>query len=240
MSAKGICTKTLLIEEFGNGSPESFTSLVQTHSRRIYEMSFKMLRNHADAEDNLQNVLYKVFRSLDQFEGRSRFSTWIISITVNEALMRIRSRRREVLNLDSPNPENAGSMAVEIHDTEPNPERRYIAKELVAKAFAGVPAPARELFIRNQGEGWSHRELACELGTSVSAIKSRIFSVRTRMQKKLRAISWAERTKYARQAGSAARYQANSINQEILSRMLAPGGSKPAGLRRSEHQAAAC
>lgn len=208
MSTKGIYADNILVEQFRNGNPESFTSLVQTHSPRIYQMSFRMLRNHADAEDNLQNVLYKVFRSVDQFEGRSRFSTWVTSITVNEALMRIRSRQREVLGLDSPNPENGDRMV----DTEPNPERRYIAKELLAKAFAGVPAPARELFIRSQGEGWSNRELACELGKSVSAIKSRLLHARTRMQKKLRAISWAEQPKHARQAGAVARYQANTIN----------------------------
>lgn len=175
-------------EQTGIGTPAAFAHLVRMHSPQIYRISLQMLKNHADAEDNLQNVLCKAYRSIDQFEGRSRISTWLFSIAINEALMRIRSRRTEPLQLEVMESESAVRMPTEVSDGQPNAERRYMAEELLAKVFAGLSPTAVDLFIRNKGEGWTHRELALEKGITIASVKSRIFKARERMQKKLRAI----------------------------------------------------
>jgi RNA polymerase sigma-70 factor (ECF subfamily) len=148
-------------------------------------MSLRILKNHADAEDNLQTVLCKAYASIHRFEGRSRISTWLVSIAVHQALMKIRENRPDPLVLALQKSESVESTLAEVGDGRPNPERRYIAKELVAKAFAGLPPSLVDLFIRNKSEGWTQRELAREAGITISSLKSRIFRVRERMQKQL-------------------------------------------------------
>jgi RNA polymerase sigma-70 factor, ECF subfamily len=181
-------TTQLLIEQARSGSPEAFSELVRMYSPQIFHISLRILRNRADAEDNVQNVLWKAYGNIRRFEGRSRFSTWLFRIAVNEALMRIRGRGPEYLTLDVLKPEDEEAVVPDICDSRPDPERRYMAKELTAKAFGGLPASWIDLFIRNKAEGWTQRELAREIGITVSALKSRIFHARERMQEQLRAI----------------------------------------------------
>src|SRR5262245_45842806 len=73
-------------------SLESFPELVRSNSKLIYSVSLGILKNHADAEDNLQNVLLKAYHIIHRFEGRSRISSWLVRIAINEALMRTRKR----------------------------------------------------------------------------------------------------------------------------------------------------
>ena len=180
-------SEQLLPERTRSDSHEAFAELTRMHSPQIYRISLRILRNHADAEDNLQNALFKAYGNIHRFDGRSHISTWLVSITINEALMRIRKRRPESVALNLVESENAESMPTEVRDGQPNPERRYIAKELVAKAFAGLPPSVVDLFSRNKGEGWTQRELAREKGISISSVKSRIFKARERMQEQLEA-----------------------------------------------------
>ena len=79
-----------LIEQTRSGNSDSFTKLVSMHSAQLDSISLKILQNHADAEDNIQNALLKAYENIGGFEGRSRFSTWLFRIAVNEALMRMR------------------------------------------------------------------------------------------------------------------------------------------------------
>lgn len=179
-----------LITRACRGNSEAFSELVQMHSPRIYLTSLKILKNHADAEDNLQDVLCKVYENIRRFKGRSRFSTWLVRITINEALMKIRKEnsaraagRTELSTQDSEH-----SFVLEIRDGCPDPERRYIAGDLAAKAFHGVHPSLRQTFILNKSEGWTQRELAAAMGIAVATVKSRIFRTRARMQHQLQAI----------------------------------------------------
>jgi RNA polymerase sigma factor (sigma-70 family) len=80
----------LLIEQTRSGNSDSFAKLVSMHSAQPYSISLKILQNHADAQDNVQNALLKAYENIGGFEGRTRFSTWLFRIAVNEALMRMR------------------------------------------------------------------------------------------------------------------------------------------------------
>lgn len=176
----------LLIEQMRSGSSDAFAELVSMHSRQLFSISLKMLENHADAEDNVQNALWKAYENINRFEGRSRFSTWLVRIAINEALMRIRARGPECRALDALKPENGEGSLLDIRDGRADPERQYIAKELTARAFLGFPASLVNAFIR-KAEGWTERELANEIGITLSTLKSRMFHARERMQEHLEA-----------------------------------------------------
>src|SRR5947209_17968216 len=81
-----------LIERVQQGHPELFYELVQPYERRVYAAALAILRNESDAEDVAQEAILKALANIRQFRAEARFSTWLIQITVNEALMR---RRRE-------------------------------------------------------------------------------------------------------------------------------------------------
>jgi RNA polymerase sigma-70 factor (ECF subfamily) len=87
--------ENILVARAQSGSADAFAELAGKHSRKIYKCSLRILHNREDAEDNLQNVLLQAFRNINTFQGKSRFSTWLVGIAVNEALMKLRKRRRD-------------------------------------------------------------------------------------------------------------------------------------------------
>src|ERR1700691_4948288 len=87
--------ETALIARARSGSTDAFSELVRRHSQQIYGVSLRMLKNHEDAEDNVQNVLCKAFNNIRQFEGNSRFSTWLVRIAINESLMKPRKAQSD-------------------------------------------------------------------------------------------------------------------------------------------------
>jgi RNA polymerase sigma-70 factor (ECF subfamily) len=146
-----------------------------------------MLRNREDAEDNLQNVLVKAFHHIDRFEGNSQFSTWLVRITINEALMKLRKRNSERISdyHDTNNSEDEARPFPEIEDSRQDPERQYMSKELTRKAFSGLNSSLQDTFILQKAEGWTNRELAQALGITVSTVKSRVFRARVRLRQQL-------------------------------------------------------
>jgi RNA polymerase sigma-70 factor, ECF subfamily len=177
-----------LISSARRGNSEAFSELARIHSQRIYLTSLRILKNHADAEDNLQDVLCKVYENIRRFQGRSRFSTWLVRITINEALMKIRKETsaRAAGQTDPPAESSEHNLVPETRDEYPDPERQYIAGDLAEKAFHGLHPLLRKTFILHKGEGWTHRELAANMGIAVATVKSRIFRARARMQEQLR------------------------------------------------------
>ena len=174
-----------LVKRAKNGSAEAFDELVRRHSPRVFGISLRVLRNEADAADNVQNVFCKAYENLAQFRGRSRFSTWLVRIALNEALIIIRRRRRERHMCVESEAEGVRAHVAAKCDSRPDPERWLIAKELAEKAFGGMSPLLVETFIRNKTGGWTQRELAGEIGISLAAMKSRIFHAKQRMQEQL-------------------------------------------------------
>jgi RNA polymerase sigma-70 factor (ECF subfamily) len=180
-----------LVAKAQAGNEEAFTELVRRHSGQVYGLSLNMLRNREDAEDNVQNVLVKAFHHIDRFEGNSRFSTWLVRITINEALMKLRKRNAERISdfHDANASEGEPATFPEIEDARQDPERDYMSKELARKAFRGLNPSLQDTFILQKAEGWTNRELAQALGITVSTVKSRVFRARVRLRQQLLALT---------------------------------------------------
>jgi RNA polymerase sigma-70 factor, ECF subfamily len=170
--------------EVGAGQTlESFPELVRSHSKLIYRVSLGILKNHADAEDNLQNVLLKAYHNIHRFEGRSRLSSWLVRIAINEALMRTRKR-----GLPSPlrpltdSPREEDFETLKMADDRPSPEHDCIANDLAAKALGCLSPYLRDTFVLCKADGWTQQELADAMGVSTGTIKSRIFRARRLMR----------------------------------------------------------
>ena len=180
-----------LIANARAGNQQAFGELVGRHSTRVYGVSYKMLRNREDAEDNLQNVLFKAYKKILQFEGKSQFSTWLTRIAINEAMMMLRKRGPEkaAAFVDVDPSKSQPEICTGIRDSRADPEREYIARELAAKVFNGLNPNLRNTFILHKAEGWTHPELAKTLGIDAHTVKSRIFRARVRLRQQLRSLT---------------------------------------------------
>jgi RNA polymerase sigma-70 factor (ECF subfamily) len=191
MEAQANLPERTLVAKAQSGNEDAFAELVRRHSGQIYALSLNMLRNREDAEDNLQNVLVKAFHHINRFEGNSQFSTWLVRIAINEALMRLRKRTSERISdyHELNGSEDEPRTFPEIEDARQNPEREYMSKELARKAFRGLNPSLQDTFILQKAEGWTNRELAQALGITVATVKSRVFRARARLRQQLLALT---------------------------------------------------
>jgi RNA polymerase sigma-70 factor, ECF subfamily len=191
MNAPTMLSDEALIESARAGNASDFDELVRRHSRKVYGMSFRVLKNHEDAEDNLQNALCKAYGKLQQFEGKSQFSTWLMRIAINEALMMLRKRRLENARFCTNQDGNRDDREPkpELRDFHADPERQYLNKELAAKAVGALQPTLKYTFVLQSAEGWTSQELAKTLDITRETVKSRIFRARLRMRERLAALS---------------------------------------------------
>jgi RNA polymerase sigma-70 factor, ECF subfamily len=191
MNSQIISSEKALVASARAGNRNAFEELVRRHSNRVYGMSFKILKNREDAEDNLQNVFCKAFSKIRQFEGNSQFSTWLMRIAINEALMMLRKRRPGDVSTDD---DRDGAMDerdtnAELSDLHADPERQYLTKELAARVLDALQPTLKYSFILQKVEGWTSRELAEALDITPETVKSRIFRARVRLRQELLALA---------------------------------------------------
>jgi len=172
-----------------SGDRAAFGYLVARHERRVLFTALRITRNREDAEDVVQQSFQNAFIHLQEFEGRSSFSTWLTRIALNEALMLKRSNRRsrEVPLEDTTATDDVKVM--EIPDSSPNPESRLSESErhrLLLKAMKSLKPGIRAALQASDLDERSAKETARVLGLSVSAVKSRINRGRRVLRERLK------------------------------------------------------
>ena len=106
------------------GDIGAFEDLVKRYDRNVFRIAQHITQNREDAEDVVQDAFLKAYTNLGQFQGQSKFYTWLVRIAVNEALMRLRRRRPErMVSLDEDIKTDEDSMPREVADWSPNPEQ---------------------------------------------------------------------------------------------------------------------
>ncbi len=177
-----------LVAAAKSGDATAFEELVNRYERRIFRLAQNITQNREDAEDVMQDAFLKSFQHLGDFQGDSRFYTWLVRITVNEALMKLRKRRPNQISLDEPVQTEDDVMPREIEDWGPTPEQRYVQTELhgILSEVIGELEPAfRIVFLLRDVEEVSTEETAQLLGLSVPAVKSRLLRARLKLRQKM-------------------------------------------------------
>ena len=171
------------------GDSKLFHELIRPYERRVYVMALSFLRNEADAEDAAQEAFLKAFRKLSSFRGEAKFGTWLVSITLNEARSRIRSRDSiKMESLDVPPDEEGYTSPALLRDWKEIPSEALERKEirvLLQRAVTALPLIYREVFQLRDIEQLSVNEAAAALGISIAAVKVRLHRARMMLQKKL-------------------------------------------------------
>jgi RNA polymerase sigma-70 factor, ECF subfamily len=180
----------VLVAEARAGNAESFAALINQYDRHIYRLALNITGNQEDAEDVLQDSFLKAYTNLAQFQGNSRFYTWLVRIAVNEALMKLRKRRgASWVSLDEPvETEDRSLMPQEIADWADNPEESYAKAELqdiLNQTMQELEPQFRTVFVLRDVENFSTEETAKMLGLSVPAVKSRLLRARLKLRELL-------------------------------------------------------
>jgi RNA polymerase sigma-70 factor (ECF subfamily) len=179
-----------LANQAKQGDHAAFTELVNRYARKIYRLARHITQNDQDAEDVLQETFLKAYSRLDQFQGNSKFYTWLVRIGVNEALMRLRRRRGgQTVSLDEELETGDGSIPRDIASEGSDPEENYGREELresLERAIDSLAEIYRAVFLLRDVEGFSTEETAQMLGLSVAAVKSRLLRARVQLRNKLR------------------------------------------------------
>jgi RNA polymerase sigma-70 factor (ECF subfamily) len=171
-----------LIRRIRAGEHELFYELIRPYERRVYSTAFAIVRNEADAEDVAQEAVLKAFKHIRQFRAEARFSTWLISITVNEARMRKRKEHAEIMQpIVDQQDEDGTYIPREFADWREIPsetlERSEIREKLV-EALASLSQKYREVFVLRDIQRLSIEETAKALGVSTASVKTRLLRAR--------------------------------------------------------------
>ena len=178
-----------LVQAAKRGDDSAFEELVRRYDRNVFRIAQHITQNREDAEDVVQDAFFKAYSNLKQFQGQSKFYTWLVRIAVNEALMKLRRRRPErTVSLDEEVKTEDDSVPREVADWSPNPEQQYTQAELrdiLDKTIHGLPATFRTVFVLRDVEGLSTEETAEALDLSIPAVKSRLLRARLQLRERL-------------------------------------------------------
>ena len=178
-----------MIASILRGDSEQYHDLIRPYEHSVYRMALSFMKNESDAEDVAQEAFLNAFRNLAAFRGQAKFSTWLISITLNEA--RGRLRRQTLVRMESldETPEQGGHVSPALlRDWREVPSEALERKEIRAmlqEAIGGLPPIYREVVLLRDVEELSVEETATELAISVASVKTRLHRARIMLQKTL-------------------------------------------------------
>lgn len=177
-----------LVAQAKAGDVGAFETLVNRYERKIFRLAMNITQNKEDAEDVMQEAFLKSYAHLKDFQGDSRFYTWLVRITVNEGLMKLRKRRPGQVSLDEKIETEDDLMIRELEDWGPSPEQHYEQSEMqriLQEVIGDIDPSFGIVFALRDIEDLSTEETAEILGLSVPAVKSRLLRARLKLRQKL-------------------------------------------------------
>lgn len=166
------------IEAVRNGNVQAFSFLVEKYQKLVYTLALKLLKKPEEAEEMAQDTFIKAFQKLDSYEGKSKFSTWLYSITYNACISELRKRRIEFKSLDDRqiSDQDEQKMHDYYRETKKEDQEKYLNL-----ALARLPEDDQVLVTLYYYENQSMDEISQITGLTVSNIKVKIHRARKKM-----------------------------------------------------------
>ena len=186
-----------LIQRCLNGDQQAWDAIVRQFWRKVFNVAYKFVGKHDEAEDLTQDIFLKIFKSLDTFDRRANFQTWLISVSRNLCIDHYRSVRKERETIDRD--VDPGDLSPVSHEVSP-----YAALEqrdrvaLLREAMAALPETLRTAVLLRDIRELSYQEIADTLQLPEGTVKSRINRGRTELARQIKRL----RTQYEEAAGS--------------------------------------
>ena len=182
----------IAVERTLAGDREAFRVLVERHSRKIYQLAYRLTGNSHDAEEVVQEAFLRAYQKLSQFAARANFGTWVYRIAANYAIDRLRQRKSEDAQRENPgrNLEDGTErdLLSTVPDAAPSPERLVQSGQLAAemrRALSALTPAERTAFVMRHWGGSRIEEIADALKSSSSAAKNTVFRSVQKLRKAL-------------------------------------------------------
>lgn len=193
MSKGGERDETQMLARILGGETQLFHELIRPYERTVYMVALGMLKDEGEAEDTAQEAFLKAYTGLKRFRSESKFSTWLISITINEARSKLRKRkslRTESLdgNWDGEGEEQVKVSPAVLTDWREIPSEvleRGEVRGILRAAVNSLPGIYREIFVLREVKELSVNEASEALGISGALVKVRLHRARMMLQKTL-------------------------------------------------------
>lgn len=163
-----------LIRQAKNGDEQAWWELIMRYQDNVYSMSYRFLLSYDDALEASQETFVAAFRSIDSFNGKSAFKTWLISIAIRTS---IKVSKSKTYFVDIEN-----QAVADLSSQTDNP-----LKEDVANALMRLSDPLRSVIVLREFQGFSYEEIANSLGIAIGTVESRLYRARKKLQKMLKA-----------------------------------------------------
>jgi RNA polymerase sigma-70 factor (ECF subfamily) len=199
------CDDLDLVHASKNGDFAAFEQLVKRYDRKLLRIAQSVTHNREDSQDAVQEAFLKAYQNLTTFREDSKFSTWLIRITVNQSLTKLRKQRatRELSPDEDFQAEN-DTLPIEVADWAPNPEQLYWASELrdiLIKCLEELSPILRTVFVLRDIEGLTIDQAAEVLDVSHTAVKARLWRARLQLREGLNKY-FGKQTRSARRSDS--------------------------------------
>ena len=180
------------IERASAGDGDAFEMLVRKHQTWVVSLAYRMLGDHAEAEEIAQEIFLKAFRALKRFERKSRFSTWLYSIATNHCLNQLESRRRrprlQELNRSARREGNPGSLLDQVADPTAGADQaleRADLQRLVQEQLLTLTPEHRSILVLRDIQGLAYEEIGEILSLEPGTVRSRLHRARMELKERL-------------------------------------------------------
>lgn len=169
--------EAILIKKVREGDIDAFKEIVTLYKKPIYNLCFRMLNSREEAEDATQEAFIKIYRGINTYNGKCKFSSWAFKIASNVCIDAIRKRKTYTVSIDD----------YEIPD-EYTPEENYIDNEIkrdVNTAVESLPQMYKEVVIYYHFMNLSYKEISDILDEPMTKVKNRLYRARLMLRQKL-------------------------------------------------------
>lgn len=177
-----------LIDESISGNEDAFGILMGRYENSLYGLIFKMVRNHEETQDLVQEAFIKSYNALASFNKQYSFSTWLFKIASNNCIDHLRKRRLKTTSIDAPIQTENGSLSQDLPDNSYSPERDSLRNELfssINSIIEELPEKYRVVINLRHKEDNSYEEIAQTLNIPIGTVKARIFRAREILKKSI-------------------------------------------------------
>jgi RNA polymerase sigma-70 factor, ECF subfamily len=186
------CNDESLVRRVQSGDSGAFNLLVRKYRRRVMNIVMRYMRNHADAEDAVQDIFTRAYWGLRDFRGDSAFSSWLHRIAVNSAksVLVVRARNARVFSLSAETTDDSGESSWQLKDLD-TPEELALTDEICGAVNAAIGALCEEqrtAIVLREIDGLSYAQVASIMSCPVGTVRSRVFRAREAIDQRLRGV----------------------------------------------------
>lgn len=182
-------SEKILVSLAKRGDMPSFEQLVLAHEKMVYHVALRMLGSSEDAKDISQEAFLKAYRSMQSFDERAAFSTWIYRITVNACIDEMRRRKgKQSVSLEREMENEEGAWALQLADERETPEQALLRREKqreILLALEKLSPEHKAVAVLRDIRGLSYEEISGILEVPLGTVKSRICRARSQLKEEI-------------------------------------------------------